>query len=500
VAHSLQSDESLVEQASRSDRRALAAIFKRYNQDLFRYCAALLGNSEDAADALQNTMVKVLAALPGERRSVHLKAWLYRIAHNESIELLRKRQTFEAIDPEALVGADGPEASAEVRERLRQLILDLRELPDRQRGALVMRELGGLSFEQIGSAFETSAAVARQTVYEARLGLREMERGRAMGCDEIRRKLSDGDRRVFRRRDVRAHLRHCEPCRDFEAAISARRANLAAISPISALAAAGLLKGAIGGAAASTGGVAAGPTGGALAGAGAGGAISTSAAVKAVATVALAGAIGVGAADRAGVVQVFDDGGGPAGFAPAGAAPPPGTPPLRRAANPEAGNGPTSPGSSAPRGATAIGSGSSLKAKGEPARQPSHDSHAVAVPSQRGGSASATEHRHSNAKDKPAGAGAANAHGANPNARHGNKERSAGHSQPAAHSQPASGDHSSNGNGHPPPEAAQRRAHKGVPPQPEVPFADEPTASSSLAQHPPAEAGQTKGHRAKAEN
>ncbi|MGB7686366.1 MAG: sigma-70 family RNA polymerase sigma factor, partial [Solirubrobacterales bacterium] len=254
MAQSTQTDERLAEQASGGDRRALGAIFKRYHQDLFRYCAALLGNSEDAADALQNTMIKVLGALPGEHRRVHLKPWLYRIAHNESVELLRKRRELDAIDPEALAGTHGPESSLETRERLRQLIADLRELPERQRGALVMRELSGLSFDQIGSAFETSAAVARQTVYEARIGLQEMERGRAMECDEVRRKLSDGDRRVIRRRDVRAHLRQCAICREFEESISSRRTDMAAISPLPALAAAGLLKGVLGGAAGSAGG------------------------------------------------------------------------------------------------------------------------------------------------------------------------------------------------------------------------------------------------------
>jgi RNA polymerase sigma factor (sigma-70 family) len=242
-------DDGLAARASKGDQRAVASIFKRYNQELFRYCAAIVGNPEDARDALQNTMVKLLAALPGERREIQLKPWLYRVAHNESVEILRRRRPLEEIEPEALAGDPGPEASAESRERLRHLISDLGELPERQRGALVMRELGGLGFEEIGAAFETSGAVARQTVYEARLGLREMERGRAMGCDEVRRKLSDGDRRVFRRRDVRAHLRHCAECREFERAIGERRDELAAIAPLPALAAAGLLKGVLGGAA-----------------------------------------------------------------------------------------------------------------------------------------------------------------------------------------------------------------------------------------------------------
>ncbi len=89
-----------------------------------------------------------------------------------------------------------------------------------------MRELAGLDFEEIGAALGTSAAVARQTLYEARLSLRQMEEGREMSCDAVTRALSDGDGRVTRRRDVRAHLRDCAGCRAFRDEIKSREQRL----------------------------------------------------------------------------------------------------------------------------------------------------------------------------------------------------------------------------------------------------------------------------------
>ena len=89
---SLLSDERLARRAVGGDERAFAAIFRRYHQPLYRYCLAIVGDPEDAQDALQNTMIKVLRALPGEEREIELKPWLYRIAHNESIDLLRRRR------------------------------------------------------------------------------------------------------------------------------------------------------------------------------------------------------------------------------------------------------------------------------------------------------------------------------------------------------------------------------------------------------------------------
>jgi RNA polymerase sigma factor (sigma-70 family) len=302
----LLSDLRLARQASDGDRRAFEAIYKRYHQDIYRFCLSIVGRPEDAQDALQNTMVKALRALPGERREIQLKPWLYRVAHNESIDLLRRRREGAELD-DARAGA-GTEIADTValRERLGRLLSDLGELPERQRSALLMRELGGLDYEQIGAAFESSPAVARQTVYEARLGLRELETGREMSCEQVTRQLSEGDGRVARRRDIRAHLHACPGCRAFRDSIDGRRRDLRALAPLPAAAAASILHGLVGGNVAASGGLGGAAT---AAGAGAGKAAGTSVAVKAVATVAVVATIGATAADRGGLVNVGLPGG-----------------------------------------------------------------------------------------------------------------------------------------------------------------------------------------------
>jgi hypothetical protein len=194
------------------------------------------------------------------------------------------------------------------RERLRRLLADLEELPERQRAVLVMRELSGLGFAQIGDALSTSAAVARQTLYEARLNLRRLEDGREMRCIEVTRELSDADGRVARRRDIRAHLRGCAECRAFHEDIATRRRELAALTPLPLAASAGLLQAILG---AGGGTVAAGGTAGGLVGtlgAGGGKGIATSAIFKSAATVAVVGTIGLTAADRGGLVDLTPPG------------------------------------------------------------------------------------------------------------------------------------------------------------------------------------------------
>jgi predicted RNA polymerase sigma factor len=129
-------------------------------------------------------------------------------------------------DPAAEAEPAGPgaDSQAEARARLRQLVADLGGLPDRQRAALVMREVSGLGYTEIGNSLGLSETRARQTVNEARVSLRELEGGREMECDEVRPALSERDRRVLRGRRLRAHLQACEGCRDFREGIERRRA------------------------------------------------------------------------------------------------------------------------------------------------------------------------------------------------------------------------------------------------------------------------------------
>jgi RNA polymerase sigma factor (sigma-70 family) len=291
----LLSDDRLARRAAAGDGEAFAALYRRHHQALYRYCRAILGNSEDAADALQNTMAAALRALPGEQREIRVKPWLYRIAHNESISLLRRRPPHTGLE-EAMNVAAPPGSQATTRERLRQLLADLRELQERQRSALVMRELNGLDYGEIGAALGSTPAATKQLVYEARTALYEMVEGRDMSCDSVRLSLSAEDRRKLRGRKLRAHLRTCDGCRQFQRAMDVRQRDLAAVTPpLPAIAAAALLNG-LGG-----GGHGSGAAGlASLAGSATGKAVATSAVVKGLAAVAVIASVATGTAGLTG--------------------------------------------------------------------------------------------------------------------------------------------------------------------------------------------------------
>ena len=118
-------DERLARWAARGSEAAFAVIFERHHQALHRYCHSIVGNGHDASDALQSTMLKAFRALPGETREITLRPWLYRIAHNESISLLRARRSDADLDAAAHVGDPATEGLIESRDRLRSLAADL---------------------------------------------------------------------------------------------------------------------------------------------------------------------------------------------------------------------------------------------------------------------------------------------------------------------------------------------------------------------------------------
>jgi RNA polymerase sigma factor (sigma-70 family) len=430
-------------------------------------------------------MVKVLRALPGEKREIQLKPWLYRIARNESIETLRRRREGDELEPEqaAVVGVA---ETAAARERLRTLLADLEQLPERQRAALVMRELSGLEFAEIGAAFGSSAAVARQTLYEARLSLRQLEAGREMRCADVMRELSDADGRVTRRREIRAHLRGCADCRAFREEIARRHQDLAAIAPLPVAASAGLLHGALGGAAGSGGGVTSGAGVAGSVGAGTGKIVATSAIVKSAATVAVVAVVGVSAADRGGLIDLPLTGGGNGSTQSAQES--------RGAAGGDASSGSADSAGAASRqlpggsagsdGQTANGKGSS-QAKSDASGDGSSNSQAGANPPGGGYGRSASE-RHGRPERLPAAAAHGQrtsgahkpAHPASPpgqSASGGRKGKSSGGSHSAAKPPPASSNGKPQAASPPPPVEAPPQARGGsleaepgaTPPEPE---------------------------------
>src|ERR1700733_13609857 len=107
-------DERLARLVADGDERAFAALYERYHQPLYRYCRSIVRNDADAQDALQAALANAFAALRAGRRDAPLRPWLFRIAHNEAISLLRRRGTVaEPLDTRECDPRSVPERAGE---------------------------------------------------------------------------------------------------------------------------------------------------------------------------------------------------------------------------------------------------------------------------------------------------------------------------------------------------------------------------------------------------
>ncbi|HEY5196389.1 MAG TPA: sigma-70 family RNA polymerase sigma factor [Solirubrobacteraceae bacterium] len=251
---------------------AFRAIHDRYRVRLLAYAAQMLGGSRaDAEDALQDVFVRAHQALRSNRQPIMLRAWLYRIAHNRCVDQLRRPAP---IPSEIMPGAQlalsrgarhDPPAEAERSEDLRRLVADVHSLPEQQRSALLMRELQGLSYEELGCALGISVAGVKSLLLRARGGVLDAAAARDAPCADIRLELASAhDRGVRASGRARRHMRECDQCSSYRGQLRSVSRQVAALVPVGPLGHLGLLFGIGGGGA------------GAGAGAGAGGGIAAS--------------------------------------------------------------------------------------------------------------------------------------------------------------------------------------------------------------------------------
>jgi RNA polymerase sigma factor (sigma-70 family) len=165
-----QPDRRLVTLVREGYEVAFEEIVRRYRRPLDRFAASFVGGRSE--DVTQDAFSKALLALRGSEAEIELRPWLYRIVRNTALNDLRDRPPSTEELGEAIAGGRSAAAEAEGREEMAELMNRLRALPEPQRAAIVMRELEGLSHEEIAASLGLSGGAARQVIYRARQALR----------------------------------------------------------------------------------------------------------------------------------------------------------------------------------------------------------------------------------------------------------------------------------------------------------------------------------------
>jgi RNA polymerase sigma factor (sigma-70 family) len=234
---------------------AFEAIYDRHHRAILSFCRHMLGDREDAEDAAQHTFLAVHKAMGRPVEHANVQAWLFTIARNRCLDLLRARRPGAAF-PLDEPSTDGLAAEVERRDDLRSLLADLGRLPEDQRAALVLSELRALSHTEIGEVIGVPTAKVKALVYGARQNLILSRQARETSCADIREQLATQSGAALRRAPLRRHLGTCPGCRAFRDDVRRQRRALAVVLPVVPTAA---LKANIVGGLIGTGGAAAGP-------------------------------------------------------------------------------------------------------------------------------------------------------------------------------------------------------------------------------------------------
>ena len=298
------SDERLVAGVRRGDARAFEAIYDRYHRPLLGFCRHMLSSREEAEDTLQQVFVAAHRSLVAGTGAIQLKPWLYAIARNRCLSTLRARRETEDLASAPEPSTDGLAVAHEVerREEIHELLGDLMRLPDVQRAALLLAEVGDLSQREIAVALGVRTDKVKALIFQAREGLGGWRRARTADCAEIQEQIAIQRGGGLRRGTIRRHVTVCEACAAFEREVARQRRAMALVLPVvpSVAVKHGILSAALSGgnafASASTAGLASTvtATGAAAVPGVSAGIAGAGASAKAVAVVAVAIAVGAG--------------------------------------------------------------------------------------------------------------------------------------------------------------------------------------------------------------
>lgn len=167
-----QTDARLVDMTRDGNERAFEAIVHRYSRPLLRYCSRLLPPAR-AEDAVQQAFVSAHRAIHAGDAELNLRPWLYRIAHNTSLNLLRQNGFDHLEVSDQIDGVETPPQAFERGERLRTVVAAVQELPERQRNAIVLQAVEGRSYDEIAVELGVTDGAVRQLLNRARNTLRE---------------------------------------------------------------------------------------------------------------------------------------------------------------------------------------------------------------------------------------------------------------------------------------------------------------------------------------
>ena len=174
-------EKQLIERASRGEADAFNALLGAHEKQMYAVALRMCQNRDDAQDCLQEAMIRVFRAISGFKGQSSFATWLYRITMNTCLDELRRRKNRPNASLDSMLDLGwspvdegmSPERHAINSETRRQLNAAIARLPDDMRSAIVLRDIHGMTYEEIAAALDINVGTIKSRISRGRMKLRE---------------------------------------------------------------------------------------------------------------------------------------------------------------------------------------------------------------------------------------------------------------------------------------------------------------------------------------
>jgi RNA polymerase sigma-70 factor (ECF subfamily) len=166
-------DIDLLNNLQNGDSRSLGELYERYKRPLYAFCLQMLRNGTNAEDAVQDTFVKVARQAHTLTHAAAFRGWLFQIARNETLMILRKTRPEQIEDDDDVWESQTPLTLLEQNERTEAVRITLQSLKIHHREVLLLREFEGMSYSDIATVTGSTESAVRSRLFHARRALAE---------------------------------------------------------------------------------------------------------------------------------------------------------------------------------------------------------------------------------------------------------------------------------------------------------------------------------------
>ena len=173
------SEKKIIEKVLGGDANAFEELVLKYEKTVYNLALRMVGDRDDASDMTQEAFIKAYGSLSSFRGDSKFSVWIYRITTNVCLDFLRSKSRKQQVsltvsddDEDAQLDIPDPKADHE-QQLIKKISMQsveegLKTLPDKQRQILVMRELGGMSYAEIGAALSLEEGTVKSRIFRAR--------------------------------------------------------------------------------------------------------------------------------------------------------------------------------------------------------------------------------------------------------------------------------------------------------------------------------------------